>query len=195
MSVTLESARARGIDLPSDDDAAQAIIDEETAWLVRKIGPLEGERVETFYVGLGETRGRLGLRRYTDEVAIVDAGTAVNADHVRLIGNGSIVVRTYSSPTRWWAGPYVTATYTPNDELEVDRVLYDLLALAAAPAGPYTSEQLGSYSYQKRAASETAATRAALVSSLLPKRDQLVTLGGRPTMAGDPVINRPEPTW
>jgi hypothetical protein len=78
VAITLADARARGISLPSDDDVAQDIIDEQAAWLARRIGLLEGERTETFYVGLSATHGTLGLRRPTDTVVLTDAGATVN---------------------------------------------------------------------------------------------------------------------
>lgn len=194
--ITLEECRLRGIGLPIDDGAAQDIIDEQEAWLARKIGALEGERSESFYVGLSTTHGRIGLARFTDEVDLADGGTAVDPDHFRLIERGAVLVRTYSSPMRWWVGPYLVATYTPNDELEVRKVLFDLVALSATPAGPFQSETIGSYSYSRAglgAISPTAA-KAALVASLLPRHDQTATLlTGRTIRAADPVINRPEP--
>jgi len=75
--ITLVEARDRGIELPADDVVAQDIIDEQEAWLARRIGPLEGPRTETFYVGVAATYGKLGLRRYTDLVTIVDGGYTV----------------------------------------------------------------------------------------------------------------------
>src|SRR5690349_22994995 len=126
MNPTLAEVRARGITLPTDDDAAQGIIDEQVAFLTRKIGPLWGTRDETFYVGLAATHGKLGLRRYTDEVTVTDGGVAVTSSHYRLVDNGASILFTYSAPSRWWTGPYVVATYVPNDEDEVRRVLFGL---------------------------------------------------------------------
>lgn len=194
--IILADARVRVASLPADDDAAQDIIDEQEAWLARRIGLLQGERTETFYVGLGEVRGKLGLARYTSSVTVTDGGTAVDASLIRLIDRGSAVIRTYDSPSRYWTGPYVLVTYTPNDLTEVKRVLYDLIGLSSEPLTPYESEQIGSYSYRRGGSAmgtSSAATRAALVSSLLPKHDQALTLvGPRRLGAGDPVINRPE---
>lgn len=194
--ITVAQARARGVALPSDADAAQAVIDEQEAWLARRIGPLVGSRSETFYVGLGETRGRLGLARYTDSVTLTDGGAAVAVDQYRLEARGSAVARVYSAPSRWWTGPYVVATYTPNDQTEVESVLLSLVALAAQPVGPFESEQMGAYSYRRSSQGgyTVAGQRAALVSSLLPRHSPLVTLTGpRRIAAVDPVINRAEP--
>ena len=193
--ITIAQARARNVPLPVDDTAAQDVIDEQEAWLARRIGPLTGSRAETFYVGLSETRGKLGLRRHTDAVVVTDAGAAVAADQYRLTDDGASIARVYSAPSRWWTGPYVTATYTPNDQAEVESALYDLVALASTPATGYASEQIGAYSYRKGAGSVTvAAQRAAIVSALLPKHDHAVTLMGPRRLSDiDPVINRAEP--
>lgn len=201
--IALADARARGIALPSDDAVAQDIIDEQEAWLARRIGPLEGDRTETFYTGLAATHGKLGLARYTDAVTVTDGGSAVDAANFRLVDNGSAIVFTYQAPSRWWTGPYVAVTYEPNDVLEVQRVLYGLLSIEAAGSvgtGAYESERIGDYSYTRATgagASTPASERAALASSLLPKRDALTTLYAvsRRLGYGDPVINHPEPEW
>jgi hypothetical protein len=150
--------------------ALQGAIDREEAWLARRIGPLAGERTEAFalagfgYPGQHEVR----LRRPTDEDGlrqVLDAGADVTAS-VMLLRNGWSVAHMTpiaSYPISFY-GP-VAVTYTPNDELEVRRVLLGLLALSADPAGPYSMEMMGSYSYQKAGGSVTRA-RASLVRSL-----------------------------
>lgn len=197
--VSVAECRTRGIALPSDDVAAQDVIDEQEAYLARKIGVLTGSRTETFYVGLSATHGKLGLARYTDTVTLTDAGVAVSDDHFRLVDNGAGVVRVDAAPSRWWTGPYVSAAYEPNDEVEVRGVLFDLIALKAQPTGAYQSERIGDYSYvRSQAGSPTPESlRAALATSLVPKRDQLTTIYAvsRRLGYGDPVINRPEPVW
>jgi hypothetical protein len=193
--ISVAQARSRGIALPADDDVAQDIIDEQEAWLARRIGLLTGSRTETFYVGVGETRGKLGLARYTDDVTLTDGNVAVDADTIRLVDRGAGVVRAYAAATRWWTGPYVAATYEPNDQLLVESALYDLVALKLQPVTGFTSEQMGAYSYQKgTGATSLEGQRRAIAASLLPKHDQAVTLRG-PRRLGwtDPVINRPEP--
>lgn len=200
----LTEARNRGIGLPADDTAAQNILDETEAWLARRIGLLEGERTETFYVGLQSVYGRLGLQRFTDAVDVVDANNAVDAAHVTLVDKGASLTRTYSSPSPYWTGPYVAVTYTPNDLLEVTSALYSLAALddrVTDSAGDITAETIGSYSYVKAAGFNQPTKRqqrAAIVASLLPKREQAVTLSvSRKVRAYDPVINRAEvePSW
>lgn len=190
--IVLAEARLRGIPLPADDGAAQDIIDEQEAWLARRIGPLEGARTETFYVGLASVTGKLGLRRYTAVVAVTDAGLTFT--DFRLIDEGAALIQTYAAASRIWRGPYVTATYEPSDEAEVRRGLYDLIALACEPVGTLRSEQIGSYSYNRGEATP-AAMRSAIVTEILPKRAANYTLhtASRTVLGRDPVINRAEP--
>lgn len=193
--IDLDEARARVPELPVDDDAAQGIIDEQEAWLARRIGPLEGERTETFYVGFGRTCGTLALRRFTEAVEVTDGDTAVDASRVRLIENGSAIEHVYSALSQLWAGPYVSVVYTPNDSDEVRRVLFELVSLAAVPANAMTGETMGAYSYTRGSASAPSQVRAALASSILPQAPALATLSisRRVDRGADPVINRAEP--
>lgn len=193
--VNLPDARLRGIDLPSDDVVAQDLLDEQEAWLARRIGQLTGERTETFLVGFS-TAGKLALRRYTDSVVVTDAGSTVAAGYFRLIDNGAAIERTYSYSPQWWVGPYVTATYTPNDLLEVQRAIYDLAALAAEPASALDSEDLGDYAYTRGIGVRSIGVkRSAVATSLLPKRDPLLSVPILSRRLGDDdaVINRTEP--
>jgi hypothetical protein len=197
--LVLADARTRGVDLPAADGVAQDILDETEAWLARQIGQLVGERTERFYVGPSETRGRLGLARYADPESwsVDDGGVTIPDGQVRLIERGAAIVRTYSALTRWWTGPYVDVTYEPADEVEVRRTLYDLVALAAQGAGVLGSVTIGQYSETRSTTTSAAASRAALASALLPRRNPLVTLyaSGRRLTNYDPVINRAEPAW
>jgi len=95
--ITLSEARARAIPLPLDDGVAQDIIDEQEAWLARRIGPLEGSRTETFHVGLGATGGKVGLRRPTSSVAVVDGGATLATDRTRLAYTRAVVGAAESS--------------------------------------------------------------------------------------------------
>ena len=193
--ITLSEARARGIPLPADDDVAQDIIDEQEAWLARRIGPLEGSRTETFRVGLGETSGKLGLSRPTDAVTVVDGGTTLAGGRTRLTDSGTALVLDDVVLSAWWSGPYVAVTYEPSDELEVRKALFDLVGLVAAPIEKHTSEQIGAYSYSGGGAAGLAAARGIIVSSLKPRRDPMTVIRSvsRRVSAGDPVINRAEP--
>lgn len=197
--LVLADARIRGIALPTGGTVAQAILDGTEDWLTQRIGLLAGERTERFFVGLARTHGRLGLARYADPetVAVDDGGSSVAADKFRLVARGSAIVRTYTSASRWWTGPYVEVTYEPAFQAALREALYSLLALAGDEAGSLTSETMGDYSYTRSGSANVRASRAAIVSSLLPRRDAELTLysRGRPLNAYDPVINRAEPVW
>lgn len=199
--ITVEEARARGIDLPADEDAAQALVDEQEAWLARRIGPLDEEITETFYVGAYRASDvKLGLRRYTDAVVVTDGGVLVADERIALLDNGSSIGHVYQATATalGWTGPYVTVAYTPTDELEVRRALYGLLSLETEPIGSeLESETIGQYAYKLGGRSSSpVSTRAALVSELLPKRDQalsVIVAVSRRLAGYDPVINAPEP--
>jgi hypothetical protein len=193
--VTPGECRDRGIPLPADDLVAQDIIDEQEAWLARRLGLLVGERTETFPVGLGGTSAKLGLARPTDSVDVVDGSATLDASRTRLVDHGSALILADVQLTPWWAGPYVAVTYEPSDELEVRKAIFDLVGLAATPLEKHTSEQIGAYSYSGGGAQGIAAARGVIVSSLLPKRDPLAVLTAvsRRVHADDPVINRAEP--
>jgi hypothetical protein len=199
--VSLDEARGRGIPLPADDAAAQSIISEWEAWLARRIGPLDGNRTETFWVQYTSTRQKLSLRRYTSAVAVIDGGMTLGATDFMLTDNGSTLSRVDSlGSTLFWSGPFVTATYSPNDLDEVRRVLFALLVLAVDEHadGPYVSENLGDYGYSKgSSAVATDAVRAVLADGLLPKRDPALSIlaSSRRVSFDDPVINRREPVW
>jgi hypothetical protein len=188
--ILLADARKRVPSLPADDTAAQNIINEQEAWLARRLGgPLTGERTETFWVA-GTARyipemkaGRLSLSRFTDEVAVVDNGVAVVSTSIRLIDRGSAVILGAEVVDRWWTGPYVEVTYEPNDKTEVKRVLYQLIAWEADPPTVLQGERIGSYSYTQ-ATSLTGIkpqyARAALIGDIAPRRDPLTSLIAMP---------------
>ncbi len=156
--LTIAAVRARErIALPSDDDAAQDVIDEMEAWLVSLIGPLDGERTETFLAPPGSAS--LRLRRPTDAVAVQGPDGAITAFD---LVNGRLIVRSTSA---YWVGP-ITVTYTPTDDALVRGVLFGLLEVGSE--GGYESEQMGSYSYS-RPRTDAVAARWALVHRLLPR--------------------------
>lgn len=192
--ITLSEARARGIPLPADDLVAQDIIDEQEAWLASRIGPLEGSRTETFFVGIPGTGGKLALRRSTDAVDVVDNGNAVDDSLITILDNGSsFQLKITSSVYPWWLGPYVTATYTPNDADRVRSALFALLGLALEPVSTLVSETIGAYSYTGGSIGSPAQARAIIVSSLKPRRDSLAVVSLTPPLPfADPLINRRE---
>ena len=203
--IDLAEARMRVPSLPSDDVAAQQIIDEQEAWLARKVGgPLTGDRTETFYVG-GPNRyrpkvnnGKLSLSRYTDDVLVEDNDEELDADTIRLIDRGSAIILHASVVNRWWTGPYVAVSYTPNDLTEVQRVLYQLIAWEADPPTVLQGERIGSYSYTQSTSLtgiKPTYARAALVGDIVPRRDPLTSIVAFPRTVGREtfVINLPEP--
>lgn len=193
--ITLGEARARGISLPADDDVAQDIIDEQESWLARKLrGPLEGSRTETFHVGYARQTGKLALARYTAAVTVTDGAAGLAPDQFRLVDAGSAIERLETGSSLYWTGPYVAVVYTPSDEDEVRRVLFDLVALYATPASDKQAEQMGAYSYSGGGVGNRTAARAVLAAGLIPKRDPLVSMVAvsRRLAIEDPVINRAE---
>ena len=56
----------------------QAVIDREEAWLAGRVGPLAGQRTDTFRPGLGDTT--LYLRRRAESVVVTDDGVTLVAD-------------------------------------------------------------------------------------------------------------------
>src|SRR5689334_24385213 len=111
--VTPGECRDRGIQLPLDDLVAQDVINEQEAWLARRIGLLEGARTETFRVGLGGSSAKLALARPTDSVVVVDGGVTVDTARYRLVDHGSAIALANLEAMPWWQGPYITAAYTP----------------------------------------------------------------------------------
>ena len=91
--VTPDEVQARGIATALADAVLQDIIDEQEAWLARRIGPLTGSRTETFEVGRSLTWRELLLMRYTDAVAVVDGGATLTSQQYRLVNRGSGVQR------------------------------------------------------------------------------------------------------
>jgi hypothetical protein len=180
--ILLADARKRVPSLPADDTAAQNIINEQEAWLARRLGgPLTGERTETFYTAGAE--GKLSLARFTDEVAVVDNGVTLAPADIRLIDRGSAIIIGADVVNRWWTGPYVAVTYEPNDKTEVKRVLYQLIAWEADPPTVLQGERIGSYSYTQ-ATSLTGIkpqyARAALIGDIAPRRDPLTSIVSLP---------------
>lgn len=153
------------VDTALDDEDLQVIIDREEAWLALKVGPLVGERTQSFYPSsLPDTyHATLPLRRHVgtlDDVAVEDAGSAIDNDGLRLVGEGWALRR----PTYRWAGP-VDITYTPDDLAAVEKAVIALVRLEVNDHG-YQSEGIGAYNYS-RGNSTPAQQRDSIVRSLL----------------------------
>ena len=148
------------------ESVTQDMIDEEEAWLAVQVGPLTGERTETFYLPsrLTGTIDALYLSRRTDAVdGFTSDGTSLT-EH-RLVA-GYIVERNYDA-TESWSDPLVV-TYTPNDEELVKGVIYDLLTYRTLP-GNLQSVRIGAYSetYATGSQGGSGAVRRALVGKIL----------------------------
>lgn len=136
--VLLADAQAR-----SGDSVTQAMIDEEEEWLASKIGPLTGERTETFFLPahISGTIDGLYLSRRTDAVtAFTGDGTALTQYELL---DGYIIERN-SDATDSWDDPLIV-TYTPNDTNIVKGVIYDLLTYRTLPSN-LQSVRIGAYS-------------------------------------------------
>lgn len=166
--VVLATAQAR-----VGDAVTQEMIDGVELWLAGQIGPLTGERTETFYLSerrdLGIVDG-LWLSRRTDVVTLLtsDGDTLTLDTDYRLI-NGLLIVQ-ISTGASW--GDTLVATYTPTDEDLVVEAIYDLLTVRSLPTN-LQSVRIGAYS-------ETYGTGGSLnpvVTSILGRVKPSVRLG------------------
>lgn len=161
--LTPAEAQAAGIGLELSDEALEAAIAEEEAWLARRIGPLEGERTERLALAyLHPHSSEIRLRRPTDAVEVTQDDVDLGTVEVRGLG---WIVANLPEGTRYTG--VVELTYTPNDLLEVRRAVKQLLQLSisAAAAGQLTGETIGTYSYQRSSATGAKA-RASVVEQL-----------------------------
>jgi hypothetical protein len=151
----LDEAQAAGIGAELDEAALQDAIDEEEAWLARKIGPLVGERTERFRLTyITPLPTQVQLRRPTDSVEVEQDSTEVDMGGLDMLADGWVVGR-LPLGTRFTG--VLDITYTPNDELEVKRALKELLGLTLATQGSagLSAEVMGSYSYARGAGTTT----------------------------------------
>jgi hypothetical protein len=134
--LSVEEARALVTTSLSDADLADVIAREE-AWLARRIGPLEGERTETFATADGDEV--LKLQRPASSVDVEDdSGTLTD---VALHGWSDV---TRTDVARSWNGD-VLVTYTPSDPDEVKRVLVTLVRLTTSESA-FASQSAEGYS-------------------------------------------------
>lgn len=131
----LTVAEARVLVTTSVDDADLAdLIAREEAYLAARVGPLEGERSETFVTLDGDEV--LRLQRQTDAVTVDDDNGSVSDCQLRPWAD---VVRTAGA----WSGE-VVVSYTPNDSDIVKRSLITLLRLTLNESA-FASEAAGDY--------------------------------------------------
>ena len=144
--VTLEEAQTRG-----DASITQDMIDEVEEGWTAVIGPLTGERTETFYLSERRSRDRtvdgLYLSRRTDAVTVTNATTGeaattlVEGTDYRFINN--LLVERIPLGATWL--DVIEVTYTPNDEETVRSVIFDTLSYRQTPAGTQ-SIRIGEFS-------------------------------------------------
>lgn len=133
--LTVNEVRAVITTSLSDSDLADVITREE-AWLARRIGPLDGERVETFVTYSGDEVLELG-RPAVDIDITDDFGDRL--DDIDMRGWSDVVITSGA-----WSGS-VEVTYTPTDADEVRRAALTLVRLALAESA-YSGETAQGYS-------------------------------------------------
>lgn len=144
--VTLSEAQDR-----VGESVTQDNIDEVEEELVALVGPLIGERTETFYLSERRLPYRtvdgVYLSRYANSVTVT---TATTGEAATTLTSGTdyrflskcLVERIYAGEA--WLD-VLTATYTPNDEERIRSVIYDWLQYRQTPAG-LQSIRIGAYS-------------------------------------------------
>jgi hypothetical protein len=161
------------------DEALQGVIDREEAYLASRIGPLTGERTQRLV--MYATSGPIRLARPTDSVVVRRTPTGDVIDGTEVLPGGWHVWRpALDWPYPGTRGSSLYATYTPNDEDLVVRVLIELCRMTVSAAGAAAAglaaglkgETIGQYHYEVDAAatpnrSGTGPSRAGLVKSLL----------------------------
>ena len=144
--VSLSDAQDR-----AGDGVTQDIIDEvEDAWTA-VIGPLIGERTETFFLSNRRYRWMavdgVYLARPTNSVSVTtrtiggDSVSLTAGTDYRLLSHNVIELIDTGEPWR----DELLATYTPNDEEIVRSVIFDTLSYRQTPAG-LQSIRIGAYS-------------------------------------------------
>lgn len=145
--------------VPSQLTTAQAqfVIDMEEAFIARILGTaLAGERTQNIWrwtaptlpnalEPMGRDPNDLFLLRPTDAIAaVVDNGVTLDPSTYRLLQNGCVVERADAG----WTGPLITVRYTPNDTLELKRVIIECARVTMTSTGFY-AERIGEYNYER----------------------------------------------
>ena len=160
--VDLADAQAR-----AGDSVTQDMIDGVEAWLATQIGPLTGERTETFF--LSERRNLdivdgLWLSRRTDSVELTNDGDDLVVDTDYRLING-LLVQQISTGAAWLNT--IVATYTPNDEEVVSEGIISLLTYSTLPTN-IQSVRIGAYSETFATGSQLKAPVASVISRIKP---------------------------
>lgn len=145
----------------------QEMIDGVEQALADHVGPLTGERTETFYLSnrpdLRDVDG-LWLSRRTATVTVRNDGTILVLDTDFRLINGLLIER-ITDGAAW--GETITATYTPTDQEVVIEAIYDLLTVRALPTN-LQSVRIGAYSETYATGSASAPVPTAILSKIKP---------------------------
>lgn len=157
MSVLSPTELATFVPSALTTDQLQFVIDMEEAAIARVLkAPLAGSRTQDIWrwtyptpanalVPQGRDPNDIFLLRPTDSItSIVDNGVTLDASTYRLLENGCVVERADS----YWTGPLIAVTYTPNDTLEVKRVVIECCRITMTSTGFY-AERIGEYNYER----------------------------------------------
>jgi hypothetical protein len=160
--VQLADAQSR-----SGASVTQAMIDGVEADLAAMIGPLTGERSETFYLDRLNVRmwdvDGVYLSRRTNSVTIETDGTPLVSETDFRLVNGYVVDLIDTG----WYGDQMVATYTPNDTVLVKEAIYDLLTYRTLPSN-LQSVRIGAYSETYFPGGSGDPVVAAAISKVLP---------------------------
>lgn len=166
--VSLANAQTR-----AGDSVTQEMIDGVEEWLAAEIGPLEGDRTETFYLSerrdLGIVDGLWLSRRTNVLTSLTNDGDTLTIDTDYRLINGLLVLHV-STGASW--GDTMVATSTLTDADQVVEAIYDLLTVRTIQPN-LQSVRIGAYS-------ETFATGGStspVVTSILGRIKPAVRLG------------------
>lgn len=156
--VSVEEVEAR-FSTGLETDALQVVVDQQEAWLARKIGALIGERDVVYRPS--KYAGPIFLPR-TGTIATIDVdGTEI--DETTYTVSGTRIDRL--NPTRW--DGVVTVTFTPDDQDDVKHAIISLVRLVVTDS-PFSSESGEGHSYTRMAS--YLRQRAQIARALLPNR-------------------------
>jgi hypothetical protein len=166
-----------------DDDDLAAIYAAEKAWLIDRIGPLDGPRTERFVYTQGSYYAILRLQRRAsvfEPFVVNDRDVEVLPADYELRRKGFRVAPLHRS----WTFP-VEITYTPGDRNLVRAGLVRLVRLGLdVVSGDATKvqETIGSYSYTnvQRGPGSAAGVRRTVLASILERKEpeSAIILGG-----------------
>ena len=137
--VQLPDAQAR-----AGDAVTQDMIDGVEAELAAEIGPLVGERTETFFLENLRWPSHIDgvyLSRRTDAATVETDGTPLVAGTDYRLISGYILDLIDTG----WQGDEMAVTYTPTDETLIKEVVYDLLTYRSLPSN-LQAVRIGQYS-------------------------------------------------